>query len=150
MQLQLKKIVGRFFLLQICLPPFFRRRLIMDLKTPQYEKIQKGFPRPSFYNNKREFFFKKKISESKPVFHTLRFNISQFAKMSPRLELFLRPWRICQPQVFAFEFATSDESKYKQRYLGFIMCCWSFQFSLAGQIKSQTINALRFRTFWVQ
>ena len=90
MQLQLKKIVGRFFLLQIlqiCLPPFSRRRLIMDIKTPQYEKIQVGFPRPSFYNNKGEFFLSKK-SESKPIFHTLRFNISQFAKMSPRLELF--------------------------------------------------------------
>ena len=72
-----------------------------------------------FTTTKGSSFYQKKISESKPVFHTLRFNISQFAKMSPRLELFLRPWRICQPQVFAFEFSPSDESKLQTKVFWF-------------------------------
>ena len=146
----IKIFLGRFFLLQICLPPFFRRRLIMDIKTPQYEKIQVGFPRPSFYNNKGEFFLSKK-SVKASLFSTHYVSIyHNLPRCRQGWSCFCGHDGFANPKCLHLSFHRPMNQNYKQRYFDFIMCFWLFQFLLAGQIKLQVINALRFRTFLVR
>ena len=102
-------------------PPFSRRRWITDIKTPQYEKIQVGFPRPSFFNNKGEFFLSKK-SVKASLFST------HYVSINHNLPRCHQGWScFCGHDGFAnpkcLHLSLHRPMNQNIRYLGFIMCC---------------------------
>ena len=121
-------------------PPFSRRRWITDIKTPQYEKIQVGFPRPSFLTTKGSSFCQKK-SVKASLFSTHYVSINHnLPRCHQGWSCFCGHDGFANPKCLHLSFHWTMNQNYKQRYSDFIMCSGQFIFLVAGQNKLQTIN----------